>query len=257
MSRAKKVMLVIITLIVLAFASMAFWLGRPVTSAEASEKFIYANPFTLSQIAGFSKYRSCMGHDFRPPMLNGEKESSPRSMKHYVRAREEFRGTDNVVEARAPFDGEVSVIEQDFEGSPTDRQIWLTPDSRSARQWHLVFFHVNIKDDIKEGTQVKAGQIIGWANLKRGPDGATDNFDIAVKLTRPLHRPAGDAPFAHFSEDVLAEFALYGASPGDLVIAEAERDANPCPLDLSRQGPDVYFPPGAGADEQVWLSQRE
>ena len=252
--KLKKTILTILAVAAAGFAGMSLWFAQAVTDEEAARRFIGANPRDLSQIESFSKYRSCVGHDYRGPGLDGETEATPRSMKHYARVKPEFRGTIDRVSAFAPFDGAVSVIDDDA-GEPGDQQIWLTPDTRSPRQWHFVFFHINIKPGLKKGSAVKAGELIGTASMRRGPDQAADNFDIAMKFTRPLHRPAIDMPFAHAAENVLAEHRQYGVEPGDLLISEAERDARACVIDpaINFGGTDAYFSRETSPGDYIWL----
>ncbi|MBI2448356.1 hypothetical protein HYV44_02230 [Candidatus Microgenomates bacterium] len=253
--KTKIVLVVIILLLVGGLVVVANRFRSVATSEELSRKFIVANPLDLSQIVGFSKYRSCAGHDFRNPVAaTGEKESTPRSMKHYVMVRDDLRGKNGVVKAIAPFDGTISVIDDDG-GGPGDQQIWLTPESISPRQWHFVFFHIDLDDDLKKGSSVKAGQVIGTANLSRGPEGATGNFDIAVKFTRPMRTPAVDAPFAHMDDKVLSEYAQYGLTARDLVISEEKRDIEACPLASGSEGGDVYFSSQWSADDIAWLKR--
>ncbi|MBI3046472.1 MAG: hypothetical protein HYY86_02995 [Candidatus Harrisonbacteria bacterium] len=231
-------------------------LASPLMPEELNRKFITSNPLDLSQIAGFSKYRSCVGHDFRgPSAATGEKEATPRSMKHYVKVRGDLRGKNGIVKALAPFDGKIFNIDDDLSGGPGDQQIWLTPDSISPRQWQFIFFHIALADGLKKGSAVKAGQLIGTANLRRGPDMATDNFDIAVKFTRPFQAPAVDAPFNHVAQSVLDEYERHGISANDLIIPEKERDAAVCPIDpnVNYGGPDVYFSREASPGDSVWL----
>ena len=79
-----------------------------------------------------------------------------------------------------------------------------------------------------------------------------------MKFTRPLHRPAVDAPFEHFTPQVLAEYERRGVIMSDLIIPEKLRDAKPCPLlpkGVGGDGPDLYFPPEAGSDEYVFLKK--
>lgn len=193
-------------------------------------------------------------------MATGKMEDTPRSMKHYVTVRSDLRGKSGIVKALAPFDGKIFEVIDDF-GGPGDQQIWLTPrsissSSRSPRQWYFVFFHIALEDGLKEGSEVKAGQLIGTANLKRGPEGGTENFDIAVKFTRPFQRPALDAPFAHMAQNVLNEYARYGVTEANVLISKEKRDANLCPTRprlLGGEGDEVYFSPPWSADDMIWL----
>src|SRR3989344_3935151 len=256
MAWLKKLVFAIIAVIALGFGGMSVWFAQDVSYEEAARRFITVNQLDLSQIEGFSKYRSCMGHDFRAPNIFGEKESTPRSQKHYVMVKPKFHGTIDKVSAFAPFDGTISVVDDDL-GGPGDQQIWLTPDSISPRQWHFVFFHINVKQGLEKGSSVKAGDVIGTANLKRGPDGTTGNFDIAIKFTRPLHRPALDAPFNHATQSVLDEYKKYGITASDLLISEEERDTVACQIDptINFGGPDAYFSRNTSAENYFWIKK--
>ena len=256
MAWLKKLVFAIIAVIALGFGGMSVWFAQDVSYEEAARRFITVNPLDLSQIEGFSKYRSCMGHDFRAPSLSGEKESTPRSLKHYVMVKPKFHGTVDKVSAFSPFDGTISVIDDDL-GGPGDQQIWLTPDSISPRQWHFVFFHINLKEGLKKGSAVKAGDLIGTANLRRGPDNITSNFDIAVKFTRPMHRSAIDAPLNHAVQNVLDEYREYGVSANDFIIPEKERDAVACQIDpnVNYGGPDAYFARETSPGDYLWLKK--
>ena len=249
-----KIILIILGVLILGgLGTAATKFSSPLSPEKLNRRFITSNPLDLSQIAGFSKYRSCAGHDFRnPTAATGQKEDTPRSMKHYVKVRDDLRGKNGVVKALAPFDGKISTID-DYLGGPEDRQVWLTPDSISPVQWHFIFFHIDLENSLKKGSSVKAGQIIGTANLARGPDGATDNFDIAVKITRPMRTPAVNAPFAHMTQDVLGEYAKYGIAENDLLVSKEKRDATPCPTVKWGDWPDAYFPSQWPADDIVWL----
>lgn len=260
MNQGTAALLIIVTIVIVGFLSMAFGFSYQPTQTEINQQFVTANPLDLSQVAAFSQYRSCAGHDYRAQTVKTNKvESTPRSMKHYVKVKPEFRGTKDKVLALAPFDGTIYVIDKDL-GGPDDQQIWLTPKTStpwSPRQWQFVFFHINLADGLKEGSVVKAGQQIGTANLARGPQGSSDNFDIAMKFTRPMNRPAIDTVFDHLIPAVLAEYQKYGLSPNDLVIPEEVRDVNDCPLLPKGQGgdgPDIYFPPEAASNEYIFLN---
>lgn len=264
MSLWVKILLGIVGVVGLAFAGMAVWFSSPVTEAEIQQKFITANPLDLSQISAFTQYRSCVGHDHRHlTVQTGTFEKTPRSMKHYIAVKPEFRGTVDKVGVFAPFDGTIFKVDDD-RGGPGDQQIWLTPDTdnpASPRQWQFIFFHVNLDPSLREGSRIKAGERIGSANLARGPERATENFDMAMGFTRPLHQPVGDEVFTHMTPSVLAGYAKRGVTPENVVIAEDYRDAHDCPLlpkELNAQDPDkdpgtIYFPPEAGSGETVFL----
>ncbi|OGK19593.1 hypothetical protein A3G67_01080 [Candidatus Roizmanbacteria bacterium RIFCSPLOWO2_12_FULL_40_12] len=250
-------LLVIPLLIVAFYLVMGFKYSGPVTKDELNQKFVVINPLDLSQIKGFSKYRSCMGHDYRGPLVDSEKESTPRSMKHYVKVKEELGGKNGVVKAIAPFNGRISNFEKkDPERKPYDQQVWLTPDTGdpvSPRLWHFVFFHIDVRDDLKEGSPVKAGEVIGTAYMTRGPQNFTDNFDMAVKFTRPGASPAIDFPMDHFSDEVLSEYAKVGITPENMTISKEYRDQNSCPTTGESLGGDVYFTPNTDPNDMIFL----
>lgn len=257
LSKKIKWFLVILFSVFAFFLIMGLVYSGPPTQTELNQKFIIVNPLDPTQIKGFSKYRSCAGHDYRGPTLQeGVRESTPRSMKHYIKVKEELRGKNNVVKAIAPFDGKISNIERnDPERTSTDQQVWLTPEniSKSPREWHFVFFHIDLDDNLIQGSKVKAGQVIGTASLSRGPENATDNFDMAVKFTRPMAAPAIDIPFAHATDEVLAEYRKYGVTLPNMVISKEFRDNNLCPTTGESMGGDVYFPPGTNPNDYIFF----
>ncbi len=250
----KWALFLVLTPIMFFVVMGAAFSGQP-TEKELNEKFIVVNPLDLSQISGFSKYRSCMGHDYRGPTVReGKKESTPRSMKHYIKVKEELAGKNEVIKAIAPFTGEISNIEKrDPERKPYDQQVWIAPDSPSPRVWNFVFFHIDLRDDLKEGSKVQAGEVIGTAHMTRGPQNYTDNFDMAVKLTRPMAAPAIDEPFLHMTDEVLAEYAQYGINPTNIAISKEYRDANLCPTTGDSLAGDVYFPPTTDPNDMIFL----
>lgn len=255
----KLLWLLVIPLAIIAFFTVMGirYSGLP-SQEELNQKFIVVNPLDLSQIRALSKYRSCAGHDYRGPLAaTGEKETTPRSMKHYIKVKEEFAGKNDVVKAIAPFDGKISSIEKnDPERTPENQQVWLTPDTNdptNPRQWHFVFFHIDLKDGLDEGSKIKAGEVIGTAYMTRGPENKTDNFDMAVKFTRPMAAPSIDLPLAHATDEVLAEYEKYGVTLSNLVIAKEFRDQNQCPTTGESLSGDVYFLPTSDPKDYVYL----
>lgn len=250
--------LLAVPLVVIAFfAIMGVVFSGELTEEELNEKFIVVNPLDLSQIYAFSKYRSCMGHDYRNPTARENiKESTPRSMKHYIKVKQELMGKNGVVKAIAPFNGYISNIEKkDPERKPYDQQIWLTPDngSKSPRQWHFVFFHIDLRDDLKQGSKIQAGEVIGTAYLTRGSENSTDNFDMAVKFTRPMASPAVDLPLSHATDEVLAEYEVYGVVLADMELSKEYRDQHLCKTTGGNQAGDVYFDPDTDPNDMVYL----
>lgn len=230
--------------------------GSP-TKQEINRKFIVVNPIDLSQITGLSKYRSCVGHDFRAPVITtGKKEATPRSMKNYIKVKEELKGKNGVVKAIAPFDGKITNIANWEEVKlPEDMEVWLAPDGdpKNPRQWNFIFFHIDLRDDLKKGSKVKAGEVIGYAYLTRGPENSTDNFDMSVKFTRPMFPPVIDVPLAHVVDEVLAEYKALGATLTDMEISKEYRDQNSCPITGEERLGDIFFPPTSDPKDWVYF----
>ena len=110
-----KITLIILGILIVGGLGIAMAIfSSPLSPEKLNRRFITSNPLDLSQIAGFSKYRSCAGHDFRnPTAAASKKEDTPRSMKHYVKVRGNLRGKNGVVKALAPFDGKISEIDME------------------------------------------------------------------------------------------------------------------------------------------------
>ncbi len=179
-------------------------------------KFINASPIDLSQTARISVFRSCVGHDYSGFGPEGEHESN-RSMKHYIDPIGSLERSQGQVKAFAPFDGRVTTIETDQ--NPRGRQIWLEPFQ--APGWQFIFFHVDPLTEIQKGSKVEAGRLLGYANLKEAA-----NFDIGLKYFRA--RQIFDSPFNFMTGDLLAEYAIFGLTPDNIIIKKSKRDSRPC-----------------------------
>lgn len=258
-SKKLKWFLVIPVVIIAFFVITFIQFSTPPNEKEINEKFIVVNPLDLSQISGLSKYRSCAGHDYRGPIVQtGKKEATPRSMKHYIKMKEELAGKNGVVKAIAPFDGEIfDIVNWEEVNIPEDQNIWLTPDTneKNPRKWIFIFFHIDLKDGLEKGSKVKAGEVIGTAHLRRGPEKYTDNFDMAVKFMRPMNPPAIDLPLSHATAEVFAEYEKLGVTLPGLEIPEEYRDQNPCPTTGEVRLGDVFFP--ASTDPNDWVYFKE
>lgn len=195
-------------------------------STKDEEKFITANPLDLSEISSLSKFRSCMGHDYSGKNTSGETETN-RSMKHYITLKEGIEKA----KAFAPFDGEVSSIEQPERGY----QVWLKPDANS--NFAFIFFH--LEPQVKKGDKVKAGEQIGYGLIV----GEGGNFDMTIKGFEGFGGPKiFDSPFYHMTDEVLSEYQQKGITLENIIISKDNRDKNPC-----------TFGQGSGQNEQVSL----
>ncbi len=209
----KKPLIIIIVILIVAAAGILFFGGSP---SEDNDKFITANPLDLTQIKAISKFRSCEGHDYSGKNVDGETETN-RSMKHYVTAVDTLDKTTNKVKAFAPFDGEIGTIE--IEQNPRGVQVWLSPEN--SGNWKFVFFHIDLLPNLSKGTEVKAGELIGYADLV---DAA--NFDIALKIGGFSQK--FDSVFDHMEDSVMQQYQDRGLTAENIVVTKDARDADPC-----------------------------
>ncbi|TNE86561.1 MAG: hypothetical protein EP330_22745 [Deltaproteobacteria bacterium] len=182
----------------------------------------FVDPADLARV---SMYRSCCGHDY-----SGLGESN-RSMKHYLHPLDSFAVSNDQLEVVAPFDGRVFRIAEDSRyldcfGEPLGHRMYLRPDAQPGV--YIKLFHVN--PQVEEGP-VSAGDLVAFGDLRdcdvSNPSQVAEHptsFDIALERR--------DQPFPVFDSmtpDAFAAWEAAGiASPSDLVIPEAVRDADPC-----------------------------
>lgn len=203
---------------------------------------LIANFVNLDKIEKISKYRSCAGHTTVPQDMREMK----RNMKYYFWVKDEFLGNDTV-EIYAPYDGIISVIRSEPE-KVLEGEIWISPKKMFAMMppigmWSFSVQHINVRQDLKIGNEVKAGDLIGYAAVA---DRGGDSFDIVyAKLGLPPKNIDGwtapfsdlDSIFNHMSDEVLAQFEKRGITRENIILSKEERDKNPCAY--KDQGP--YF----------------
>lgn len=204
---------------------------------------ILANFTNLDKIEKISKYRSCAGHVTVPQ----DEREMRRNMKHYFWVKPEYNKS-NTVEIYSPYDGYVSVLRDEL-GLDLEGEIWIRPKSKlvflpPVGVWQFSVQHIDVRKDLKRGSEVKAGELIGYAALyeKRG-----DSFDIVYgKMGLPTKEIDNwTAPFAdldsvfnHMSDEVFSQYQQKGiAKKEDFIIPKEVRDKNLCEY----QGEGPYF----------------
>ncbi|KKS41032.1 MAG: hypothetical protein UV04_C0016G0026 [Candidatus Gottesmanbacteria bacterium GW2011_GWA2_42_16] len=204
---------------------------------------IVANFTNLERIEKISKYRSCVGHVTVPQ----DQRETKRNMKHYFWVKPEYNKT-STVEIYAPYAGYVTVLRTE-PGLNLEGEIWITPDRKIFSVlppfgiWNFSVQHIDVRKDLKMGSQVKAGELIGYAALseKRG-----NSFDIVYgKMSLTPKKIDNwtdpftdlDSVFDHMSDEVLAKYQETGLDKENIVISKEDRDQNPC--QYQDQGP--YF----------------
>lgn len=242
--------LTVIGILVLILISGAFFSIK--SNKNVPPPQITANFVDLNKIEKISRYRSCTGHLVIPQ--NGESRSN---MKHYFWVKNEFNKP-NTVEIYAPYNGYVSALHKDQKEN-LEGEIWISPKKTFAMMppfdmWNFSVQHIEIREDLKLGSAIKAGELIGYAALS---DEKGDSFDIVYgKLGMPPKKIdnwsspyfALDSAFNHMEESV---FDLYKQkaipSKEDLFVSKEKRDQSPCRY----RGSGPYFIPQEGQDD--WL----
>lgn len=223
----------IIGVVILILTSALFILFT--LSQNAPPPQIVTNFTELDKIEKISKYRSCAGHTTVPQ----DEREMKRSMKHYFWVKPQYLG-DNTVKIYAPYDGFVTAVREDREEG-LEGEIWIVPKDMFVilppiGRWTFSVQHINIREGLKRGSEVKAGELIGYAAV--AAEGNRDTFDIiyakgalSAKTIDNWRGPFTDLDsiFNHMNEDVFAQYRTKGViSKDEAIITKEERDQKPC-----------------------------
>lgn len=186
------------------------------------------NFVNLNLIEKISKFRSCQGHIVVP--TNGDEP--PSNMKHYFLIKQEAMGK-NRVPLYAPYEAKVSSIFS-FPDQGLEGEIWLSNGSN----WQFSIEHILVKDGLKKGDKVKAGELLGYAG--------GDDFDIVYGkgaiIQRKIHGwnspfSALDSVFNHMSRSVFNQYIEKKIKDRqEMVYSKSFRSQNPCPFRNERGG---------------------
>ncbi|MDO8498558.1 MAG: hypothetical protein Q7S44_02125 [bacterium] len=223
--------LIIIGVLILILIAVAFFSIKSVQNTPPPK--LVANFVNLDKIEKISKYRSCQGHVVVPQ----SGLESRRNMKHYFDVKKEFIGNDTV-EIYAPYEGYISAISSD-PGKGLEGEIWISPVQIIGMlppigMWNFSVEHINVKQGLKVGDKVRAGDLLGYAALTDYPD----SFDIVYgKLSIPPKNIDGwtspfsdlDSVFNHMSDEAFDPYQKKGiTSKESLIMSKEARDQNPC-----------------------------
>lgn len=240
----------VFALILISIALLSF-----VSAKNTPPPLLTANFVDLNQITKISKFRSCAGHVTVPQ--NGTE--SKNSMKHYFWVKSELIGT-NAVKIYAPYDGYVSSIRSDPQEN-LEGEIWIVPKRKLAMLpptgiWAFSVQHIVVRDDLKRGSEVKAGDILGHAAI---PSEDRASFDIVY--AKPAIKPKMidnwrspfsdlDSVFNRMSDEVFAIYQERGISTRDqMLITKEKRNMKQCEY----QGGGPYFSNQEDPDNWVTL----
>lgn len=227
-----KKILKIIGALVLVFVLGIFLLIM--AARKASPPQVVSNFTELDKIEKISKYRSCAGHTTVPQ----DEREMKRSMKHYFSVKREYLGNDTV-DIYSPYDGFVAGIRED-QADGLEGEIWITPKDifvilPPIGRWSFSVQHINIREGLKRGSAVTAGELIGHAAVD------TENrhaFDVVYAkgalIPKRIDNWTGpfddlDSIFNHMSEEIFAQYQERGITSKErIIINKEERDQNPC-----------------------------
>lgn len=222
----------IVGVVIFVLATSVFTLF--ILAQKAPPPQIVANFTELDKIEKISKYRSCAGHTTVPQ----DEREMKRSMKHYFSVKPEYLG-DDTVNIYSPYDGFVAVIRED-RADGLEGEIWIAPKDMFVMlppvgRWTFSVQHINIREGLKRGNEVKAGELIGYAAVAAGN---RNTFDVIYAkgslVPKRIDNWMGpfsdlDSVFNHMSEGTFAQYREKGiSSKEELVISKQERDQNPC-----------------------------
>lgn len=219
----------VLFLIVVLFAAFK-------TNENTPPPKLVANFMDIDKIRQISKYRSCAGHTVVPQ----DGREMKRNMKHYIEVYPELKKEDTV-ELYSPYDGYVSLIRADLEDK-LEGEIWIAPDRGILTAlppfnlWMFSLEHVMPRKDLKVGTKVKAGELVGYASFlvaeRRDPtfDVIYGTMGLPMKTLDNWNSPFGnlDSIFNHMSDEVLAQYQQRGITKENIILSKEERDKTPC-----------------------------
>ncbi|MFA5052248.1 MAG: hypothetical protein WC544_04315 [Patescibacteria group bacterium] len=193
---------------------------------------ITANFIDPSKVDRISKFRSCQGHVVVPQ----DGSETKRNMKHYLMIQEAYQGKQ--VEVYAPYDSTVSIRElsnQDLEGEISF--------AVNGSDWSMSILHLVVLDTLKNGDEVKAGDLVGHIPDK-GIDLVYSAGGEGVKMIDGWESPYGalDSVFNHMSDAAFSQWLGDNVRDrSDLIYTKEFRDANPCQLETSSNAQDAQL----------------
>jgi len=216
-----------ILVLILITAVAVFFVSRQ-SKTNTLPPVLTKNFVDLDKVEKISKFRSCQGHTVVP--VDGSE--SRRNMKHYFIIRPEYRG-DNLVALYAPYDSRVAGI-RSFPERGLEGEIWLD----GGNEWQFSIEHILILDTIKEDSQLRAGELMGYVPAK--------GFDVVYAVGAEVPKTidgytspfaALDSIFSHMDDGLFQEFERYGVnSTQDFIYTKEYRDTNPCKYRGDGQG---------------------
>jgi hypothetical protein len=186
---------------------MAPWKLEPIRES-GHPHFITHNYIDLERIYTISKFRSSAGHDA------SDSFETCRSMKHYFGYSSQDPDP-STIKIYAPATGKVAFIFSDAPG----KEVWIRPDA--APQYLIEMFHVVPNDDIKIGSRITSGQIIGHHVSKE------TQSDMLISM-HGLFKHKHISYFEVITDEVFTQYQALGIERReDFIVSKEERDNKP------------------------------
>lgn len=207
--------------------------GASPAKASARPPRLTVSPMDPSRVTSMSRFRSCAGHDYSGPTVNGPREAN-RSMKTYLYVNAPWTDA-GTVSVRAPFAGTVYISQEG--DNPLGSWVRVVNDSG----WAFTIFHSD--PAVRNGQRIRAGAALATFPPRNAPTAIPDrlgepeaNFDFSLESTDGRRALFVD----YLTPKAASAWKARGFTGAALKISRAERDAAPCTSDY----PD--FPGSAG-----------
>ena len=184
-------------------------------------------PWDADRIYALTPYRSNVGHDYTYKSWDGE---SCRTLNHYgnyghFENGKAYRskpspGNPNI-NLYAPFDGVYSTREEGVNpNNPSSKEVGLQIiiKAKSNPHWIIRLYHADVVPGLKEGAQVKSGQLVGTV-------GPMDAVQIAYEANLAGGKVVYQSIFEHVTTQAFEPYAQLGFTPSSFVISKEAADA--------------------------------
>lgn len=189
-------------------------------------QFVSTDVIELLKISEISKFRSGAGHDYSDDF------ESCRSMKHYFIPKNDVDKLSIMI--LSPINGTVIGTTDDVIGTTgewMEELVWkgttISIESEDHPAFNIIIFHIDLINTLNVGDEIVAGQVLGHP-------ADYENVTIADTAVGVI-TPSGYKLVSYFEVMTDSLFQRYQArglsSRDDVIISEAERDADPLTCD--------------------------
>ncbi len=184
-------------------------------------------PWDVDRVYALTPYRSNVGHDYTYKSWDGE---TCRTLNHYANYghfkngkayRSKPTPKNPNINLYAPFDGEYSTRDEGINpNNPSSKEIGLQIiiKAKSNSHWVVRLFHADALPGLKQGTQVKSGQLVGTV-------GPMDAIQIAYEANLAGGKVVYQSIFEHVTTQAFEPYAKLGFTPSSFVISQKAADA--------------------------------